>query len=117
MFQINIPTIKQTEISAGEEMRECRRIRNDMSDVLDVLRDMSDLSGEANRLAKFIEIYSENICIGEMLTQALTDLRVRYEKADERSVDFAESCPRHYRKVNISDIQIPVYEGGVIRMI
>ena len=117
MFKLNTQTLANTGEKLEEQCRSYQRIRDEMDDCLSKLRSMSDLSHETKKLKEVINKADTEIYLMSALSEAIVDIKNRDERSDDLSSDSADECPRNYRQATISEISIPVYEGGVIKMI
>lgn len=117
MLRINLQKIEEMNSELRKERGRFCKIRDEMEDCIRKIREMSALSDEADHLKAVLDKMDEEICFHSFLEDALSDIWRRYNKTEELLVESAESCPRHYRQVEMTEIIIPVYEGGVIQMV
>ncbi len=117
MFKLNTQTLLNTGERLAEQGRTYRQIRDEMDDCLSKLRSMSDLSHETKKLQRILDKTDEEIHLMSVLADSIVEIKCVYERSDDLSGESADECPRNYRQAAISEISIPVYEGGVIKMI
>ncbi|MBR1472543.1 MAG: hypothetical protein IJ600_13000 [Lachnospiraceae bacterium] len=117
MFHVTTSSLYTAETQMREQLNERYRILMEIDDCARILDEMEELEGEAQKVFKVEDQVSEENYFMQLLVMAADDIRMRYETAEKLSLESAQSCPRSYREVEASGIQISVYENGVVRSV
>ena len=116
MFEINLQNIDAATENLFEQIEGWQVILSEMNECLSEVKDMSSLWQETRQLKKCVELVREEINHLPQYNEALVKIIKRYERSDETGADYAESILRDYMVSTFSEIKVPQYEDGIIRI-
>lgn len=114
MFDIRVHNIDAATENLLGQIGGWRAILNETNDCLSEIRDMSSLWQEVRQLSRCVELIKEEINGLQNFTEGLVNIKIRYERSDETGADYAETILRKYKVNTFSEVNVPVYEDGII---
>ena len=115
MFHVSTQNLYEAETRMWEYIRRENDIRSDIQNCMHELKKMMPLDNECRELERILERLENEVYRQSQMAQGLSEIRDLYIHCDDVAAEYGEGCIRWPVSIDISEIMIPEYKGGVIR--